>query len=435
MILPSLSQQDPVETSESSLDPLALYAIADSLAVRLIPGVRERQVNPRFLTLIAVSFHVCEDIDQSILPKDGYSPPWQVFEWYVVEGLVRKFKDPAIPGNRKTRQALEQGFSLDATKYLKTPSVFGFHGVYRLLSRDLKIDVNDHLGHAGNKLLDTWVDEQGLPGFINGSGPGIGKNWFQILHEAVREGYQKSAVSRKAGWQGWDFISNHLSPGKPGKNESFLIWNLLLDDIGGFRSDALRFLVSDQGQTIWQASDKSERAFHEEFKKQSNHELYELLEIIKFYEIFSRLMQDAFDQTRHELSHYCTNLNDSIVKLSRLQCVQTAAEEIPNIFKELVPRLNNYSEANRFTNLFSDFEHKWSASDFLLQLIKHHMRIQGEKPPNGRAPWVHILDDNIVSLRLRYKYESDFEPSSEYLHAYRTNSLWSFAQRLGRIDP
>jgi len=50
MLLPLLSEADPAATSEGSLDPLGLYAIADSLAGRLVPGLRERMTHPRFLT-------------------------------------------------------------------------------------------------------------------------------------------------------------------------------------------------------------------------------------------------------------------------------------------------------------------------------------------------------------------------------------------------
>lgn len=58
-ILPFLSQFDPPEQAEGSLDPLGLYAIADALGVRLAPGVRERQTKPRYLTLALVGMAAC----------------------------------------------------------------------------------------------------------------------------------------------------------------------------------------------------------------------------------------------------------------------------------------------------------------------------------------------------------------------------------------
>src|SRR5512135_2662031 len=86
---PLLSEYDPVDTSEGSLDPLGLAAIAEQLASQLVPGVRERQARPRYLTAMAVSSVVCSKFDEDQVAKDGVSPPWQVFEWYMVEGLSR----------------------------------------------------------------------------------------------------------------------------------------------------------------------------------------------------------------------------------------------------------------------------------------------------------------------------------------------------------
>ncbi len=43
ILMPLLSEADPRVSAEGSIDPLGTYAIADALAVRMIPGVRERQ--------------------------------------------------------------------------------------------------------------------------------------------------------------------------------------------------------------------------------------------------------------------------------------------------------------------------------------------------------------------------------------------------------
>ena len=48
---------DPALSAEGAIDPLGLYTIADALnlAVRLCPGVRERQSRPRWMTVIAAA--------------------------------------------------------------------------------------------------------------------------------------------------------------------------------------------------------------------------------------------------------------------------------------------------------------------------------------------------------------------------------------------
>jgi len=89
MLMPRLSEADPRVSAEGSIDPLGTYAIADALAVRMIPGVRERQLHPRFLTSIAVSLALTSEFDDEMVAADGVSEPWQVFGWYLVEGTVR----------------------------------------------------------------------------------------------------------------------------------------------------------------------------------------------------------------------------------------------------------------------------------------------------------------------------------------------------------
>jgi hypothetical protein len=84
MEFPLLTEYDPETTAEGSLDPLGTYTIADKLAVRLIPGFRERMKRPRFLTAMAVGSVVCSDFDSDLMAKDEISAPWQVYEWYVV---------------------------------------------------------------------------------------------------------------------------------------------------------------------------------------------------------------------------------------------------------------------------------------------------------------------------------------------------------------
>jgi hypothetical protein len=97
MLLPSLIVLDEaISASEGSLDPLGLYSVADALGVLLAPGVRERQRHPRFLTAVCASAVVCSDFGPDIVAADDISEPWQIFEWYIVEGLVRRIR----PGDR-----------------------------------------------------------------------------------------------------------------------------------------------------------------------------------------------------------------------------------------------------------------------------------------------------------------------------------------------
>ena len=134
--LPYLSTYDPATSSEGSLDPLGLYLIADRLATKLVPGVRERMSHPRYLTAMAVGAHICSPIREEY-DIDGVTPAYQVYEWHIVEGFVSKYLRDApdqiqgLPGIQKGAEAFQNNLPLRHNRYLKTPNVFGFHGVYR----------------------------------------------------------------------------------------------------------------------------------------------------------------------------------------------------------------------------------------------------------------------------------------------------------------
>ena len=62
--LPKLSEYDPIRSAEGAIDPLGLYTIADRLAIRLVPGIRERMSHPRFLTAMTVGTVILRDYDE-----------------------------------------------------------------------------------------------------------------------------------------------------------------------------------------------------------------------------------------------------------------------------------------------------------------------------------------------------------------------------------
>lgn len=197
MNVPFLTEMDTAEKSEGGLDPLGLEAIADALGTRLVPGVRERQTHPRYLTTIAVGLAVCEAFDSGRVATDGVSDPRRVFEWYVVQGLVLRFpgRPVGVPGSLKAAKAIDDRVPLSAARYLKTPSVFGFHGIYRLLARTLGVESGERLGEFGYELLNVWSWEQGLTGFY-GSNAGPGTQERHKLTRAVEDGLLKSATDR-----------------------------------------------------------------------------------------------------------------------------------------------------------------------------------------------------------------------------------------------
>ena len=86
---PFSSEFDPSEEAEGSIDPLGLQPGYDRLADRLLPAVTVRMGHPRFLTAMALGACVCDGWDLDATAADDITPPWLVWEWFVVEAFVR----------------------------------------------------------------------------------------------------------------------------------------------------------------------------------------------------------------------------------------------------------------------------------------------------------------------------------------------------------
>ncbi|RMF39086.1 MAG: hypothetical protein D6753_14650 [Planctomycetota bacterium] len=439
MQLPMLSVVDPRVSAEGSIDPLGMYAIADALAVRLVPGVRERQMHPRFLTAIAVSLSLCSDFDEDVVAADGVSEPWQVFEWYVVEGLVRTTSDRSLlrglPGQDKAARASREGVPLSQKRYLKTPNVFGFHGVYRALARDVGIEVAGRLGQVGYELLTAWEKEQGLDGFCS-SVDGPGKVVRRQLHEAIVDGLRHGAVARKTGWAGWSFFSDHLGIYDVGQKESQLIARALMHASSGFRGEILHGLIRPAGWRLWwkevEQRTFSERRFHQWLAPRASPQLQQLLGAIDAYERFCRLLQDAFDDCMFRLSQYQQRITAQ--ELEQLDGVQRAARRIPDLFAEVSEKLSPFDQTVRFEDTFASLAERVSSRQWVERLLNHHCRIQLAKPPAGKAPWFDRFDDGSFMIRTGYLTDQGGRHDEAYVHAYRTRALSSFARDLRLVS-
>jgi hypothetical protein len=428
---PLLSEEDKAEKSEGGLDPLGLVQISESLAVRLVPGVRERMSHPRYLTAMAVAFEVCRDFPEDKVASDRITPPWLVFEWLMVEALVRTAQGQdgfSLPGSQKATTSLRRNAPMSAARYLKTPTVFGFHGVYRGLARDLNIESAGRIGETGYDLLTSWSRDQNLPGF-GGTAGGTGAYAREQLYWAVRESSDAGEVKRGKNWQYWQFFRGRLAPDRIGDGEALVLRNALLNDSNGFRSTTLRFVVSRSGRAIFEKT-KSERAFHVGLRdRERNPDLRSLLDTILCYERFCRFARNAFTEVLIELTR--RDRRTSPKDLSRLPCVKIGAKEIPSMFGEVIERLEPYRETGQFAHTFASLSERTDSATWVERLLQHHVDVQRRKPPLGKSPWFERFDDNSVVIRPLYRRRYDVdEKEDSYVHGYRTWSLASFARDL-----
>lgn len=430
IVLPTLTEYDPVTHSEGALDPLGLYAIADSLATKLVPGVRQRMSHPRFLTAMAAGAFVTRDFEDDEVATDGQSEPWMVYEWYVVEGLVRsKGGDPdlrELPGIRKAQEAMRDGVRLSAARYLKTATVFGFHGIYRPFAYDLDIVRDGIPGENGYDLISVWEKDQGLPGFITGeSGAGANLRWR--LYDAVKDGLAKACVARGPQWSAWSEIGEHFFPNRIPTKESRVLARALSGGASLSRRQVIDFLSSEDGQTVWLTT-TSEREFHRALVKQADADVVAHLKAIMAYEQFARLLQDAFDDCLYTLTHLGGKVKPAV--LAQEKGVKLAHKGIQNLFYEVGDKLSPFGETVRFEQSFSALLEPAKPEDWVIALFQRHKEVQRNKPPKGKNPWLEQFDDGSAVIRPRYRRDEPGRHDDSYVHMYRTAPLQSFLQDL-----
>lgn len=425
---PFLTSYDPLGTSEGALDPLGLYQIADQLGMQLVPAVRERMQRIRFLTAMAVGAMVTEGLEDN--PHQRDASPYLVWEWLLIEALMRTMRyEPGIwgaPGTLVAGRALDRHGYLDARSYLKTPRIFGFHGVYKRLASYLGIvDVHLAAGPRAEELVDVWARGLGYAG-LKDARPLIGR-WGR----AIRRSLSETPPRTNPGWGGntWRELARAFLPSGCKPREKRYLRELLLST-NGQRLGAL--------STIWKVLDKFD---DEDFSEERLHDRIEriaaeygsLLDAIRAYEAFSRSLQDAFDLLRAETAR-SDSRGYSVPEIAQDTDFRRSVEGLHKRFASAhhalgeVAGTNNMSLQSLFAERFSLFTDRMGAEDVAITLCLHHEGIQKAKSASGKRPWFDRLGQDRIYMRHAYRIARPEIKPGRYVHDYRgwpARRFWS----------
>src|SRR5262249_50965454 len=151
------------------------------------------------------------------------------------------------------------------------------------------------------------------------------------------------------------------------------------------------------------------------------------------YERFSRFCQTAFDDCLCEMT--AQRGKTSPEQFGRLTSVRLASCRVPEIFGDVLDRLEPFGEALRFREAFASLAESGDAASCAALLAEHHCKTQLRKPPDGKNPWFGRFDDGTFCISPLYRREQRGPQDDSYVHAYRTSSLWSFATDLQLVAP
>jgi hypothetical protein len=422
LILPALTAFDPETSSEGTLDPLGLYMIADKLATKLVPAVRERMQRIRFLTVIAVGAVLSEELQWKT--DDSKCEPWLVWEWLVVEALLRSTTIApelrGVPGTLVTKRTINTHQYLDERSYLKTPRIFGFHGVYKRLANHLGlVDVHMNPLASADELVQAWAHDQGYltRQEVN--------QVFETWKTGLRRSLEATPPRTHTYWntEKWDKLAQSMRPDGAGKHEKKVLSRLLLNNDHrslGALSDIWRLQEVLDDDTYCE-----ERVFAELKLRAPN--LSTLLDAIKLYEAFCRKLTDGFNLIRKQaVSADMRGLK--VTELGVESKFVIAVADLASAFESAYAALQALDGrlASEFDERFRAFAEPMHSSESAVALCDHHESIQRGKSDAGKRTWFDRLGDDRIYLRQQYR-ESISDPTPDrFVHVYRARPIRNF---------
>lgn len=435
---PVLSEFDPVSTSEGSIDPLSLSRIYDHLADRMLPALTVRMSRIRFITAIAVGAVVCAKWEEEDLASDGLTPPWLVFEWFVVESFVRARADlrPGdgplrLAGRNKVENAVRAHRPVSASTYLKTPTVFGFTGIFRrLVERSCVVNEGLGLDDAGYELVRAWEEDQGLDGFIEGRS-GDGARLRDALRRAVTQGMEKGRTVDQ-GAEFWSEVATRLDPGRIGRAEQKQIDAILRgspgDEALGFAREVIRAVEQQGGRISYQ----DEVGFLRALAPDASPGLAQVLKAIDAYEGLCRPITDAFDLVRH-LSTGSGGAAVGPADFAEHRDARAYAKAVRAAVERLRSSVTLHLWEPEVQAMIDRYQEVSSAEELFRAVLAHHEAAQQDKPPDGKRPWLERSRGDRFLVRTAYQVPEAPGIRKTYAHEYRVPTLSLFLRDLGRL--
>lgn len=428
--LPKLSQYDPAEASEGSIDPLGLAQLATNLGDALIPGFTERSRRPRFLVALAVGARVLErpQYEDGAYAEHTDGPANIAFERLLLESFARVGEpgDPGligIPGIGKARDAAKNDVRLSSARYLVAPGAVGLWVAYKRLARQLGVlDDSGHLLEKGNELLHAWESGIGRPGFVTGTGEATRALLSEIDDALLPLLGDEPARSQPR--RIWREFHEHLRPHGLTSSEAKLLRTFLVDgDLD--RGDVFRAIEGGKHDASEQL-ELGEVEVLRALEQSAGPDTVARVRAILAFERVAGLLTRALRCILYAGGRRA----DGRVDFASLNAdadagpvFATTPAELERALALVHPLLQAVDESSAADDALGWLDSGALASPraFFDALLRRHFETQRRKPPEGKRPWIEG-DGTAYFVRTRYAVP---EPPEELLqvHPYRTRSV------------
>jgi hypothetical protein len=334
-----------------------------------------------------------------------------------------------LAGREKTETSVRRGEHLNRRNYLVMPSVFGFHGIYRVLSRAVGVEQGDQLGEAGYELAKCWETDRNMSGFIN-STDGEGAVFRRELVRCVRDGLRTGEAVLNPHVE--KVIAEHLNHWTWGSREKEAIAKLIAGGGKGCRGELWGYILKKAWVGHLDIKEPNEMAFHESILPSASPDLSDFLKVIFAYERFIKVIHDVFEDILRFLTlssgkHSAREIAEGIPE------VVADAKGLPGLYRKAFEGLATRRMEVEFVGRFDPFERVMKPAELVKSVLDLHLDVQRKKVPS-RAPWVEVYQDDEYAVRPDYKRESGRRPADRYVYFYRSLPLLNFARNMGLVD-
>jgi len=422
VLLPAISLYDPAASGEGRSDPLGLEPIASRLADLYLPGITSRMWRIRALTIMAVGAEVCESMVDTY-SADGSAPAYLAFEWIWAEAMTSSDASfTGLPGIDTARRRAKAGERLSTRNYLRNAASLGLHGFYRTLARDaLIVGAAGELEEQGERLIRAWADDEGLPGYLTGSGEGSGMR--SRLRDAVRRSLDASCCAQPKHGQLAAFLRSHLSPqfGDDRHNERSVLRFVL--DAKATRSATLSYLndLADGDRTLTGVAKKAAAD-----DAPAAEDVAQATLAMAAFERLSGALSEAFELVLHRSTlHDRRPLDEQSLACGRHAEIASA---LPSLVADSRSTGENVPSDTQRDSVLAAFAGISDPVDLVEAIVHRHESVQAAKGREGKHAWLERSGGGLV-VRGPYVRTHAPEPAT-VMHPTRLDNAASFLSEL-----
>jgi hypothetical protein len=362
------------------------------------------------------------------------------FERIVVECLARSNPnevqlDSGIPGITKAHAALLAKSRLSARGYLKSPSVFGFFGIYRPLATALGLNGrNGGTLQPGMNVLEGLQTDQEIAGLTTFAHGSQGAQLVDWLTQETGRALETGSNTFKVRSPFVDVITRIANPGGAGPRERGALRALLSDPLASSHpQDDETYLEILQLMGKTETDGRSEVEIVAYLLSTGSEQVRVRMQLLEDFEEFARDLTWAFAEYRYLGSHAMGGVPGPVA-LQQSEVISSVATVIGQRYRSVVNRMHEAIEfgidpglLSRLSESFGQFAEVSNTTEFIQLLMAHHSTIQLNKSPHGKRAWLEEITHGWA-VRPLFSVSEKPERLETFVHPYRLRAAANFLE-------